>query len=79
MGERLDTGHCPTCAQQRLIRQQRPTHVLHLLLTIFTFGLWGIVWLILASRESPARCTFCGTSMSRVYDPGARTTYWRAQ
>jgi hypothetical protein len=26
----------------------KPNHVLHLVLTIFTFGLWGIVWLILA-------------------------------
>jgi hypothetical protein len=26
----------------------KPNHVLHLVLTIFTLGLWGIVWLILA-------------------------------
>ena len=31
----------------------KPNHVLHLILTILTLGLWGIVWLILAfgSRE----------------------------
>jgi hypothetical protein len=25
-------------------------HILHLLLTVFTGGLWGIVWIVLAAR-----------------------------
>lgn len=29
----------------------RTTHVLHLLLTLVSFGLWAIVWLILASSN----------------------------
>lgn len=37
----------------------RPNHVLHLILTILTLGLWGIVWLILAfgSRERTSTLT----------------------
>jgi hypothetical protein len=27
---------------------RRPNHVLHLILTLVTFGLWAIVWLVLA-------------------------------
>lgn len=32
---------------------QGPNHVLHLLLTIFTCGLWAIVWLIVAIFDAP--------------------------
>jgi hypothetical protein len=29
-------------------------HILHLLLTVFTFGLWAPVWFIRAARGNPA-------------------------
>ncbi len=31
--------------QAVLVQGQRVNHVLHLILTVVTFGLWGIVWL----------------------------------
>jgi hypothetical protein len=31
--------------QAVLVRGHRPNHVLHALLTIFTLGLWAIVWI----------------------------------
>lgn len=34
--------------QAVLVRGQRPNHVLHLILTLVTLGLWGIVWLAIA-------------------------------
>jgi hypothetical protein len=33
--------------QAVMVKGQRVNHLLHLILTIFTAGLWGIVWLIL--------------------------------
>ena len=33
--------------QAVLVRGRRPNHVLHLVLTIVTFGFWAIVWLAL--------------------------------
>lgn len=30
-------------------------HILHLLLTVFTFGLWSPVWLVIACRNSNER------------------------
>jgi hypothetical protein len=33
--------------QAVLVKGHRPNHVLHLILTIITVGLWGIVWLAL--------------------------------
>lgn len=37
-----------------LVKGKRPNHVLHLILTLVTFGLWLIIWIILAisMRES---------------------------
>ena len=31
-----------------LVKGHRPNHVLHLVLTLVTFGLWGFVWLAAA-------------------------------
>lgn len=32
-----------------LAKGNRPNHVLHLILTILTVGIWGIVWILLAA------------------------------
>jgi hypothetical protein len=34
--------------QAVLVRGHRPNNTLHLILTVVTFGLWGLVWLALA-------------------------------
>lgn len=34
--------------QASLAKGHRTNHVLHLILTIVTFGLWGFVWIVLA-------------------------------
>jgi hypothetical protein len=34
---------------------KRPNHILHLLLTIVTLGLWGIVWIVLALTSHEKR------------------------
>jgi hypothetical protein len=39
-----------TPTQAQLVKGQRVNHILHLLLTIITFGIWAIVWLIVAVR-----------------------------
>ena len=39
-----------------------PTHVLHLLLSLVTVGMWLPVWLVVAfaADKSPALCPRCG-------------------
>ena len=40
--------------------QEKPNHVLHLLLSVFTIGIWLPVWALVGfSRERP-RCAVCG-------------------
>lgn len=44
-----------------MAQANKPNHLLHLILTILTAGLWGIVWLILIiSSMGNYRCTRCG-------------------
>jgi hypothetical protein len=66
------TGHCPTCSQQRLLIREKPNHILHLILTVLTVGLWGFVWLAVTAtkKNRPARCTVCGTELRHTYAPG---------
>ena len=35
--------------QAVIVRGQRPNHILHLILTLVTFGVWGIVWIALVA------------------------------
>jgi len=58
-------AYCPTCARRVMATGQKPNHVLHLLLTVFTAGLWGVVWLLLAAGSAGNyRCTRCGARVS---------------
>ncbi|HKC62192.1 MAG TPA: hypothetical protein VKB86_01080 [Pyrinomonadaceae bacterium] len=56
------SAFCSACNRQVLARKRTPSHVLHLLLTIFTFGLWWVIWLILGVKKAADGwlCTQCG-------------------
>lgn len=41
--------------QATFSKGKRPNHILHLILTILTVGLWGIVWIILAITKHEKR------------------------
>ncbi len=43
--------------QAVLVRGHRPNHLLHLIVTCFTFGLWAIVWLVLTFAGGEKRET----------------------
>lgn len=62
------TAYCPVCQRQTLYAKEGLNHVLHLILTLVTLGLWGIVWIILgiASAAKPTRCTQCGTTRKEI-------------
>lgn len=67
------SGFCPTCNQQRLMRRQGTNHVLHLVLTVLTIGIWGLVWIFVAVSNkgtAPWRCSVCGTRIKRLTVPG---------
>jgi hypothetical protein len=52
---------CRDCGKPTLHLQPATSHVLHLLLSVLTFGLWLPLWLIAAlSNGSRCTCTVCG-------------------
>jgi predicted RNA-binding Zn-ribbon protein involved in translation (DUF1610 family) len=73
------SGFCPHCGEQRLLLRESPNHVLHLILTVLTLGLWAVVWLLVAMNKSggPARCSVCGTELHQFYRAGQGRT-WEA-
>jgi hypothetical protein len=64
MGTKTTGKRCWHCQKNVMAQKNTPNHVLHLLLTIFTAGLWGIVWLIVTlSNIGGYRCTQCGKAV----------------
>ena len=52
---------CRQCKQNTLHIQPATSHVLHLLLSIITMGVWIFVWVLVAmSNGSQRNCTVCG-------------------
>jgi hypothetical protein len=56
---------CATCNRQTLhiCQEDRCNHILHLLLSVFTVGLWIPIWILIAlsSGRGVPSCTVCGT------------------
>jgi hypothetical protein len=56
--------HCRICDKQtiHIYDEHRCNHILHLLLTICTGGLWLIIWIFAAcgSYTTKPKCTICG-------------------
>lgn len=52
---------CIDCGKQSVHIQQTPNHILHLLLSLVTFGIWVIVWILVSVAKDNATCTLCGT------------------
>jgi len=57
---------CKTCGRQTPHLVSAPNHVLHLLLSLVTFGLWLPIWILIAffSGASPT-CMTCGMTYQR--------------
>ena len=55
-------GFCPTCNQRRMYAKPGINHVVHALVSVFTCGLWLLVWIIviIANSSKSYRCQSCG-------------------
>lgn len=64
MAVKQSSSYCHTCQRQSLFQKPGINHLLHLILSVLTLGLWLFVWLILAmiNAGKPERCVTCGMS-----------------
>lgn len=53
---------CAKCGGMTPHTQAKTNHILHLLLSLVTVGLWIIVWILIALSSGGARCEQCGTN-----------------
>lgn len=52
--------YCKRCVKQVLSRRKGTNHILHLLLSLITGGLWIIVWIFCDIKIGGWRCAQCG-------------------
>lgn len=63
----ISRGYCPNCDKDVVTETQSPNHLIHLVLSLFTAGLWLPVWIIIA-LDPKKNCRDCGARAS-----GSRT------
>jgi hypothetical protein len=59
---------CPVCKHRQTFERGHVNHVLHLVLSVITLGLWLVSWVavVIGSRCWPWSCTQCGWRLSRL-------------
>lgn len=62
MAEQKSGGFCQQCNGQRVVFRKGTNHILHLLLSVFTLGLWLIVWIGVTVKFGGWRCSVCGSA-----------------
>ena len=64
MGQKQDGRYCAHCQKNTMATGTTPNHILHFILTLVTFGLWSIVWiLVTVGKIGGYRCTQCGSKV----------------
>ena len=55
--------YCPTCRKQVIAIRAGTNHMVHLLLTLLTGGIWLIIWLLAAIKIGGWKCMHCGRKL----------------
>ncbi len=60
MSDEKTSKFCATCNRQSLAVRKGTNHILHLLISCVTFGLWIPVWVLTSIKIGGWRCNVCG-------------------
>ncbi len=60
MGTEYRQGYCKDCEKRVRLERKGTSHILHLLLTVFTVGLWLLIWIGLSIKMGGWTCPQCG-------------------
>lgn len=80
MARQEKVGRCAICSKQGMVWRKGTNHILHLLLTLVTFGLWIIPWILMSVKTGGWRCSqCCGTRIEgSIYYETACSNYSEA-
>lgn len=59
--------HCPECQKETTVIRKKnadPDHVMHLVISILTFGVWLPVWFFISRHKVPWICGVCKKEVS---------------
>jgi len=57
--------YCSVCEEKTIHNAKKTNHILHLLLSIITAGIWLVVWVLIADQNSHKRvCIKCSLETS---------------
>ena len=65
--------YCAQCKKHTLHLRDKTSHILHLILSLLTFGAWILVWILITwSNSMQNQCTVCGRTRNwgRDKSPG---------
>ena len=61
MAQKMTSEFCRVCGSQKMFVAEKASHILHLLLTLVTGGLWLFIWIPLMLKPLKYRCSGCGS------------------
>ncbi len=56
MAAQEKSGMCEACNKQVMVRRKSTNHILHLILSVLTAGIWIIVWILSSIKVGGWRC-----------------------
>ncbi len=62
MSMEFRTAFCKQCNAQSKVERKGVNHILHLILSLCTLGLWLFVWIGTAIKWGGWRCATCGST-----------------
>ncbi|MBL7223420.1 MAG: hypothetical protein ISS72_06190 [Candidatus Brocadiae bacterium] len=64
----IKSAYCLQCKEVRRFERRGVNHVLHLLLSVFSLGLWVPLWILLALCPEVFHCMACGAEFIKLPD-----------
>lgn len=61
MAEQRKSGYCKNCKKDVIVFRPGTNHILHLLISIVTMGVWLIPWFLHSIKIGGWRCQTCGS------------------
>lgn len=63
MGTEYSTAYCKSCDDNVKTFRKTPSHLLHLVLSVLTCGVWVLVWISVSCEKDTWKCSHCGSKL----------------